>query len=709
MGRSVNRDLDLFFERGDDGYRVRVLGSPVGQGQTGVFRSPISELELENFVLRVGRFRAQTRRVEAPPIAAAKQLGGALFEALFTDELRECLRRSIDRASDQHAGVRIRLRMSECPELVELPWELLYDREDDWFLGLSDQTPLVRYVDLPNPPRAIEVTLPLEVLAIRSEPTDYPALHLEGEWAHVRAALDSLVDSGAVRVTELPSATLSELRRALMRQQFHVLHFMGHGAFDERSGGVLIFTDQTGRAAPVTGGDLGVMLRDHTSLRLAVLNACEGARTDPHDPFAGVAGTLVRRGIPAVIAMQFEVTDHAAVEFAPALYGALAAGYPIDGALAEARKAVYAVSPLEWATPVLHMRTDDAQLFDLPAPADVLPVPRPEPQLERPTPVQQPLGPPRTISAASVGSATDADTADAGAAEPAAAVAPAASVAAAAPAPPVASPAPTPRGAADSWATGQVTIAAGALMLAGLFPAFQYDEPLPEARGWLAVYVLAIGLLAIGAGACLIASRTRRIFGPGLVLGTGAALTWGLLAVLLELAPNDDLKDGFQLVVIAHVILLAAGCRVGWVLARSGAVRIRRRLDPGQLPLLVILLGILGALALFYQRRNFVRAEVEWLPLTSAWAIVLAAVMPACAVAAQPRRFGVGLLLGWIAGGVALFGYYFAFLTEKIVESDWDIGRIPIVIFGLSLLALLVVAVPFARAAPPADHEPTSR
>lgn len=698
MGRSTNRDLDLFFERADAGYRVRVLGSPVGQGQTGVFRSPISELELENFVLRVGRFRAQTRRVEAPPIVAAKQLGGALFDALFTDELRECLRRSIDRASDQHAGVRIRLRMSECPELVELPWELLYDRDDDWFLGLSDQTPLVRYVDLPNPPRAMEVTLPLDVLVIRSEPTDYPALHLEGEWAHVRAALDSLVDSGAVRVTELPSATLSELRRALMRQHFHVLHFMGHGAFDERSGGVLIFTDRSGRAAPVTGGDLGVMLRDHTSLRLAVLNACEGARTDPHDPFAGVAGTLVRRGIPAVIAMQFEVTDHTAVEFAPALYGALAAGYPIDGALAEARKAVYAVSPLEWATPVLHMRTDDAQLFDLPAPADVLPAPRPEPQQERQEFVQQPADPPRTFSAAALESAAVAD-----AAEPATVVAPAAPVAAAASDLPAASPV---RGAADSWATGQVTVAAGALMLAGLFPAFQYDEALPVARGWLAVYVLAIGVLAIAAGGCLIASRTRRIFGPGLVLGAGAALTWGLLAVLLELAPNDDLGDGFQLVVVAHVILLASACRVGWVLARSRAARVRRRPQRGQLPLLVILLGLMGAVALLYQYRTFARAELEWLPLTTAWASVLAAVVPACAAAAQPRRFGVALLLGWIAGAAAVFGYYYAYLTDVLDESDWDIGRAPILIFGVSLIALLVVAVPFARTAPGyPDHD----
>ena len=59
------------------------------------------------------------------------------------------------------------------------------------------------------------------------------------------------------------------------------------------------------------------MLRDHTSLRLAVLNACEAGRTDPVDPFGGVADTLVRRGIPAVIAMQFEVSDKAAMSSRP--------------------------------------------------------------------------------------------------------------------------------------------------------------------------------------------------------------------------------------------------------------------------------------------------------------------------------------------------------------------------------------------------------
>jgi tetratricopeptide (TPR) repeat protein len=358
-------DLDLMFTRDETGYRVKVVRSPAGDGQSAVFDAPFTELEIENFALKVGRSRARTRRVESAPVAAAKDVGSRLYNAVFADEVHECLRRSLDHARDQDAPLRIRLRLSDCPELANLPWEMLYDQGDDWFIALSNTTPVVRYIQLPDPPRALHVALPLRVLVIRSEPTDYPRLDLDAEWAQVAEALRELTDAGAIDFTELASPTMSDLRRALQRNSFHVLHYMGHGGFDEQNGGVLLFADRTGHSVPVTAGDLGVLLRDHSSMRLAVLNACEGARTDPADPFAGVAETLVRRGIPAVVAMQFEFSDDAAIEFAPALYSALAAGLPVDAAVSEARKAVYTVSPVEWATPVLYLRAADGQLFDI--------------------------------------------------------------------------------------------------------------------------------------------------------------------------------------------------------------------------------------------------------------------------------------------------------------------------------------------------------
>ncbi|MGH9891305.1 MAG: CHAT domain-containing protein, partial [bacterium] len=124
-----------------------------------------------------------------------------------------------------------------------------------------------------------------------------------------------------------------------------------------------------GRSRPVSGQDLGTLLHDHRSLRLVVLNSCEGARTSPTDPFAGAAQSLVQQGIPAVIAMQFEITDEAAMTLSHEFYAALADGYPVDTALGEARKAIFASgNEVEWATPVLYMRSPTGRIFRMSRP-----------------------------------------------------------------------------------------------------------------------------------------------------------------------------------------------------------------------------------------------------------------------------------------------------------------------------------------------------
>ena len=130
--------------------------------------------------------------------------------------------------------------------------------------------------------------------------------------------------------------------------------------------GVLLLEDDSGLLRKVAGSYLATLFHDHPTLQLAVLNACEGARTDPFDPFAGIAQTFVQQGIPAVIAMQFEITDRSAITLAHEFYTALADGYPVDAALAEARKAIFADgNDVEWGTPVLYMRSPNGQIFDL--------------------------------------------------------------------------------------------------------------------------------------------------------------------------------------------------------------------------------------------------------------------------------------------------------------------------------------------------------
>ena len=160
---------------------------------------------------------------------------------------------------------------------------------------------------------------------------------------------------------------MSALQLELERSEVHILHFIGHGGYDEGTGdGTLMFEDEQGRGRKVPGSTLATLLNDHDPLRLLVLNACEGARSGVEDPFAGVALSVVRRGAPAVIAMQFEITDTAALTFANHFYLAVANGLPIDAACTAARKAVFAEdNQVEWATPVLYMRAPDGVVFQI--------------------------------------------------------------------------------------------------------------------------------------------------------------------------------------------------------------------------------------------------------------------------------------------------------------------------------------------------------
>lgn len=403
-------DFDLLIEPAGDGdgqdegpgggaaaspggdYRARVLASPVGEAQC-EFALPFSQQDLEIFVLRIIGLgtRRRVRRIESPEMDTVKTFGAKLFGSVFADGVQDCLIRSLDEADRRQAGLRIRMRLAPIPELANMPWEYLYDPSLARFFCLSDRTPLVRYVDLPRVVRPLTVAPPLRVLSMISSPRNYPELDTEAEWVKLHKSLQDLESRGRVTVERMDAATLPNLQHRLRSGQFHIFHFIGHGGFDERvQDGVLLFEDVGGNGDPVSGRDLGILLHDHPSLRLAVLNACEGARTSPTDPFAGTAQSLIQQGIPAVIAMQFEFSDEAAITFSQEFYQALGEGLPVDASLAEARKAISTqINAVEWATPVLYMRSPDGRVFDL---EDRQPG---APETEGPSSAEAPPGAPR--------------------------------------------------------------------------------------------------------------------------------------------------------------------------------------------------------------------------------------------------------------------------------------------------------------------------
>jgi hypothetical protein len=327
-------------------------------------------------VLKLGARRGSSRRMYSAELEAAREVGGKLFEAVFSGEARACLRSSLDEMSrHEGTGLRLKLRLQGVAELADLRWEFLFDAALDRFLAQSNQTPIVRYVDMPERIRPFTTTLPLHLLVMISSPDDprYARLQVERERSVLQAALESLSREGKVRIDWMEKATLAALQRQLRQGTYHVFHFIGHGGFDRKADeGVLVLEDDLQRGWLAEAHRIGTVLHDHRSLRLAVLNSCEGARNSRSDPFGGVATTLIRDGIPAVVAMQFEISDEAAITFAGDFYAALADGLPIDAAVAEAHKAIY-VKPndVEWGTPVLYMRSADGVLFNFTPPRTI--------------------------------------------------------------------------------------------------------------------------------------------------------------------------------------------------------------------------------------------------------------------------------------------------------------------------------------------------
>jgi hypothetical protein len=349
-------------------YPVSVLRSPAGEASatmrfpfdTLMLRSHLQQLQIA--LLRSGGVRRDVLSDEQHLVV---QFGRGLFEALLTDTVRETFRRSLDLARASGKGLRLRLRIDD-PNLAALPWEYIYNPSEGEYVCLSTDTPITRYMELDRPPEPVTVQPPLSILGLIASPIDRPRLDVEREQQRMEIATAGLRADGFVKFTWLKGSTWRDLQKAMRQGPFHIFHFVGHGGFDSASGeGVIVLTDDAGRSSPLSATQLGRALADHHPLRMVVLNSCLGAKGSDTDVFSSTASILIRRGVPAVIAMQYEISDDAAVEFARSLYEALAEELPVDAAVAEARKAISLSvnNSVEWGTPVLFMRSPDGVLF----------------------------------------------------------------------------------------------------------------------------------------------------------------------------------------------------------------------------------------------------------------------------------------------------------------------------------------------------------
>ena len=323
-------------------------------------------------------FQAALAPVRAGQAGAAqlRALGERLAAALFPGDIGRLLEsaRSVAAAQDDQ-GLRLRLRLAPA-ELNALPWELLWCPADDEPLAISTDTVVTRYLNLKGRVAQLETLRPLRLLAL------LPRAPGVASAAH-QAALDAAVADanrrlarGApplVEITWLTDlVTADAVREAMNTVRPHLVHFIGHGSFEAGQPSLLL-TDAAGDPQPAPGSVVAGFFRNYDSVRLVVLNACQGAAADSAQALLGLAPRIAGQGVPAVIAMQWDIFDWAAQQFAASFYRTLWTGAEageVETALTRARAALFDQAPAlaVYATPVLFLRAEGERLWSAEAP-----------------------------------------------------------------------------------------------------------------------------------------------------------------------------------------------------------------------------------------------------------------------------------------------------------------------------------------------------
>jgi hypothetical protein len=264
------------------------------------------------------------------------------------------------------------IRLSVPPALQRLPWECLYDEQIAGFLLTQSRYCLIRDTAIRVEPRVPLARLPVSVLAVIPEGS---GLSVEREMHGLKVAVDKLGD--AITLERLDGAvTPDALRRALDSRQWDVVHFIGHGDVVNGLTRVRLNSENALNDGQWVSGEVFATFFDRHVPRLVILNCCHGGSQSTQRTLSGIGPFLLRAGVPAVVAMQFEIPDEVAIKFADSFYGELLGGPfrgRIDLALAAARRTLFQNqrpdAMLPFITPVLYLSPGHETLFNLGASA----------------------------------------------------------------------------------------------------------------------------------------------------------------------------------------------------------------------------------------------------------------------------------------------------------------------------------------------------
>jgi hypothetical protein len=271
--------------------------------------------------------------------------GEALAAQIFASEAIRLLYGKAKTAVEAgNLFLRLRLLVGPtAPELNGLRWELLSDPETRAPFATSEKILFSRFmVSRDWRPVKLRPKSDLAALIAVAAPPDLARYQLaavdrDGEIARAQSGLGGIRSSVLGREEPL---TLDRLVSRL-REGIDILYLVCHGALVRGQTPYLFLQDEAGNVIRVEGAALAERLRELPQLpRLAVLASCESGGTADGSTQAALAPLLAEAGVPAVVAMQGQVSMETVEKAIPVFFSELGKDGQIDRALAVARGGV---------------------------------------------------------------------------------------------------------------------------------------------------------------------------------------------------------------------------------------------------------------------------------------------------------------------------------------------------------------------------------
>jgi hypothetical protein len=319
------------------------------------------------------------------------EYGKALTRSLFADPaVQSAFAEARASAGSLRSSLRLRLLIgASASELHRLHWETLLDPKDFSPLCTGENLLFSRYLSSQDwRPVSLRPKGDLRAVVAVANPSDLPKYELapvdvKGELERARQGL------GDISITPLGDASRRATLENIMtdlRDGFDILYLVCHGMNRSEPGGEsetwLFLEDEEGKVARASGRELAIRFKELDVLpRLVVLASCQSAGASavaattpgavaykPSQTDSGALSALGPRlaeaGVPAVIAMQGDITMETVAQFMPTFFAEMQRDGQIDHAISVARGRVRA-RPDSWM-PVLFMRLKSGRLWYVP-------------------------------------------------------------------------------------------------------------------------------------------------------------------------------------------------------------------------------------------------------------------------------------------------------------------------------------------------------